>query len=188
MAGDKYEFTLEQYRQAFEQRARNAGNQWRLLTLGTSALGGLLVFTLSTQDPVIATYLAALAVPLSLFLYIAYRKQVYFEDMYGESIEAIEKSIENMLHVQYDTVPHQPQDTFYITRQPKKFSAEIITLHTVFNVFMFILMLSSALFLYVQLKYLILWQYALAIAVLAHPILYIVVQLLNTTKRIGKHG
>lgn len=141
------DFLLEQYRQVHEQRSREVTLQWQLLGIGNTLLAGLIYAALTNSNPTISAILSGIAIPICFYIYVAYRKQVYFEDLFSDNIDAIEREITGLRHVQYDTFPQKEPSLYYIVKKPRKWSVEEISIHTVMTlVFGIFVVLSMALF------------------------------------------
>jgi hypothetical protein len=180
------EFLLEQYKQAFEQRARDVSLQWQLFGIGNTVLGGILFAALSSQDIMVSTILTGLAIPLCFFIYVAYRKEIYFEDLYSENIEAIEKEVGGLKHIQYDTIPHKELNTYFITRRPKKWSVERVTIHTVMTILLGMYTLASLVLFYVFGSKVISQPIMIFLVICALPFLYVITVIFDNPKRIGE--
>lgn len=177
---------LEQYRQAWTERQREANVQLQLLAIGNTVLGGMMIAAVSVRDVLVSTVLCGAAIPICFFLYVAYRKHVYFEDLFSENIEAIERHVGDVKHVQYDTYPHKEASAHYIVRQPRKGSLERVTPHTVMYVLLLMYAAASHLMLYrFGSKLLPQWVVVpLVVAIL--PVSYGLTFLLGNPARIGE--
>jgi hypothetical protein len=177
---------LEQYRQAWIQRQREGNVQLQLLAIGNTILGGMLIAAMSVDDILVSALLCGAAIPVCFFLYVAYRKHAYFEDLFSENIEAIERRVGDVKHLQYDTYPHKEASAHYVVRYPKKRGVQMVTSRTV----MYVLLL-----MYAGASHLILYRFAsqllpqwvvfpLVLAIL--PLSYGLAHLLGNPARIGE--
>ena len=179
-------FVLEQYRQAWVQRQREANVQLQLLAIGNTVLGGILIAGISVKDVLVSTMLSAAAIPVCFFLYVAYRKHVYFEDLFSENIEALERQIGGVKHLQYDTYPHKDSSLHYIVRYPTKIGLERVTPHTVMYTLLFVYMAASHLMLFRFGCKLLPKIYIIPLILIILPVSYSLTLLLRNPARIGE--
>ncbi|KAA3642925.1 MAG: hypothetical protein DWQ07_20600 [Chloroflexi bacterium] len=159
---------LEQYRQAHEQRARDSALQFRLLGIGNTIVGGLFlaIFSVNTEilkvdheaippnifssTDSVSLILSLVAALFAFFFYIAYAKQLFFEDMYSLTIESIESEFD-IKHVQYETYPdgtnpETKDKDYYVRLHPKKLRPVSISFNTImvltFGIYLFLSLLS----------------------------------------------
>lgn len=183
----KENIILEQYKQAHNDRAKSADRQWQLISYGNALLGGLVVAAITSKNLETSLFLSGIAIPVCLLIFIAYRKYVYFENLAGETIEAIEEYVDGVLHVQYDTVPQKKHSLYYIVRYPKPFRPEQISMHTVMNLlFVMYNILALGLFAYFA-KGIINIKILVPIIIIILPALYLFAFIMNVVDR-GKRS
>ena len=183
----KENIILEQYKQVHNDRAKSAQHQWQLISYGNAVLGGLLVAAITSKEPETSLFLSGIALPVCFFIFIAYRKYVYFENLASETIEAIEESVDGVLHVQYDTVPQKENDLYYVSRYPKPGRPEQISMHTVMNIlFITYNILTLGLFAYFA-KGIIPLRILIPIIIIILPVLYLLAFIMNIVDR-GKRS
>jgi hypothetical protein len=180
------DFLLEQYRQAWSQRQREANVQMQLLGIGNTVLAGMLIAAISVNDVLVSTVLSAAAIPICFFLYVAYRKQVYFEDLFSENIEAIERQAGGVKHLQYDTYPHKDASLHYVVRYPKKTSLERVIPHTVMYTLLCMYAAAAHLMLYRSGSKLLPQWSIIALVLVILPACYTLTFLLRRPARIGE--
>ena len=183
----KESIILEQYKQTHNDRAKSAERQWQLISYGNALLGGLVVAAITSTNPGTSLFLSGIAIPVCLLIFIAYRKYVYFENLAGETIEAIEQHVDGVLHVQYDTVPQKDHGLYYVACYPKPYRPEQISIHTIMNIlFVMYNILAFGLFVYfangrIPIKILV------PIIIIILPGLYLFAFILNVVDR-GKRS
>ncbi len=179
----KREIQLEQYRRAYSERNRSANQQWQMIGLGNPLIGGVLVAAITAKTVTTSLVLSCLSVPICFFLLVLYRKEVYFENLFSESIEVIETEFE-VKHVQYDTFPQKPKDDHYITTQPGRWQIESISLHTIMTIlFLFYNIVAAGSFIYFVGKVLS-FAFSVPTCLLLYPCLYFLSILTNKRRRI----
>jgi ABC-type multidrug transport system fused ATPase/permease subunit len=183
----RQEIILEQYRQAHEQRARDADIQWKVMGLGNTLVGGILIAALTNDNTIVSMFLSFAAIPISFYIYIAYRKGLYFENMYSENIEAMESYIGKLKHVQYDSLPQSDDNKYYVTVKPRKWSVERFSQYTIMTILTASFTLGAMIMFFYFGRYVLLTWALILIIVIIFPFLYFLTMLLNTTTRTKKH-
>ena len=179
----KQEIQLEQYKQAYAERSRSSHQQWQMIGLGNPLVGGVLVAAIAATSTTTSLLLSCFVVPICFFFLVAYRKEVYFENLSSENIEAIEAEFD-VKHVQYDTFPQNPKDDHYITRQPRRWQIESISLHTIMTILLlFYNIVAAGSFIYFAGKALS-FAFSIPACLLIYPCLYFLSFLMNKEKRI----
>lgn len=127
----KAKLIIEQYKQLHNDILDSSRIRWQIIGLGSTLLVTLLATANSTLNIASASILSGLAIPISLLLFVAYRKEAYFENLYNETMEEIERRY-GILHVQRDTLPQKEADLHYLIRLPIKRSLESLSSYTIF--------------------------------------------------------
>jgi Na+/melibiose symporter-like transporter len=179
----KDQVQLEQYKQAHAERARCTHQQWQMIGVGNPLVAGVLVAAFASPSLTTSVVLSSFSIPICLFLFIAYRKEVYFENLASENIEAIEAE-SGVKHMQYDTFPQKPGATHYVTHHPKRWRVESLSVHTLMTVLLLLYnVVASAAFVHFAGRILSLYA-SVGIALGAYPSLYGLLLLLNRGERI----
>jgi hypothetical protein len=148
-------------------------------------VGGVLVAAITTSSITTSLVLSSFAIPICFFLLIAYRKEVYFENIASESIEAIEAN-GGVKHIQYDTFPQKSDAANYVTHYPKRGSMEHMSIHTIMTVLLMTYNLVAAGAFVCSASKSLLFYASIGIAVGAYPVLYCLSLLMNKGNRIGQ--
>ncbi len=126
----KGKLVIEQYKQLHNDTLDSSRIRWQIIGLGGTLLVTLLAAAQSTSSLPSASILSGLAIPISLLLFVAYRKEAYFENLYNETMEEIELRY-GVLHVQRDTLPQKEVESHYLTRNPIQGSLESLSSYTI---------------------------------------------------------
>jgi hypothetical protein len=179
----KEQIQLEQYKQAHAERVRSTHQQWQMIGVGNPLVGGVLVAAFASSSLVTSVVLSSFSIPICFFLLIAYRKEVYFENLASENIEAIEAE-SGVKHIQYDTFPQKPDAAHYLTHHPKRWCAESLSIHTLMTILLLIYnVVAVGAFVHFAGRIIVLHT-SVGIALVAYPALYALLHLLNGGERI----
>jgi len=154
-----------------------------MIGFGNPLVAGVLVAAFASPTLVTSVVLSSFSIPICLFLLIAYRKEVYFENLASENIEAIEAE-SGVKHMQYDTFPQKPSAAHYVTHHPKRWRLESLSVHTLMTVLLIIYnIVATAAFVHFAGRIFSLYA-SVGIALGAYPSLYGLLLLLNRGERI----